>query len=164
MAFHPGLPAKITVKKCESNQHRTPIRPVCQVRSLILSNLHLLLPAGASIADYYLASEDASGVNSPSRLAVVSMAAGVNAGRLQGVFEFSLNVAQSALGSVGAIYAAGPVSSSGALQEHIYVSSWTLRMSFAGPCLTRPGIAFHTTLIMFRQGFKSVRNLAGDER
>ena len=71
--------------------------------------------------DYYLASQMASGVKPPSHLAVTSKAAALTNNRLQAVFEVSLPYTTSTLNAVGVIYAAGPLDSTGALQQHTYV-------------------------------------------
>ena len=81
----------------------------------------LAMAAGASVNDYYLASQMASGVKPPSHLAVASKSAALSNSRLQAVFELSLPYTASTLNSVGVIYAAGPVDSTGALQQHTYV-------------------------------------------
>lgn len=73
--------------------------------------------------DYYLSSEAASGVKPQSQLSVISQSAALSSGRLQAIFEVSLSFAGSALKSVGLIYAAGPVDSTGALEQHTYVTT-----------------------------------------
>ena len=80
-----------------------------------------LMTAGASVDAYYLASQMTSGVQPPSHLAVSSMAAALSSSRLQAVFQLSLPYSTSLLSSVGVIYAAGPVDSTGALEQHTYV-------------------------------------------
>ena len=83
---------------------------------------HVCLLVGASVDDYYLAAQNTQGVQPPSRLTVTAKSAALSNGRLQAVFDVSIPFTQSTLGSVGVIYAAGPVDSTGALQQHTYVS------------------------------------------
>lgn len=71
--------------------------------------------------DYYLADTNIEGVQPPSRLAVTAKTAALGNGRLQAVFDLSLGVSRDSLSTVGIIYAAGPVDSTGALQQHTYV-------------------------------------------
>ena len=73
--------------------------------------------------DYYLSAEAASGVNTPSQMAVSFKSASLVNGRFIGVFEVQLTSSQAPLSNAGVIFAAGPVSSSGDLQEHINVIS-----------------------------------------
>ena len=78
--------------------------------------------AGASINDYYLSDQAVSGVNSPSRMSVPFKSAALSGGRFKAVFEVVLSSEQASLANAGIIYAAGPKSSSGTYQTHIYVS------------------------------------------
>ena len=84
--------------------------------------IDIIMTAGASVDDYYLASQSTSGVKPPSRLEVMSKSAALSDNRLHAVFELSLAYTASDLDSVGVIYAAGPLDSTGALQQHTYVT------------------------------------------
>lgn len=72
--------------------------------------------------DYYLANTNSEGVQPPSQLSVSTQTAALVNGRLQAVFDLSLSIAADSLSTVGIIYAAGPVDSTGALEQHTYVS------------------------------------------
>lgn len=80
--------------------------------------------AGASIDGYYLASYD--GISQPVRFEIISSAAALSGGRLLGVFEISLALASSNLTAVPALYAAGPISSTGEIEQHQFVRSFAV--------------------------------------
>ena len=72
---------------------------------------------------FYLGAKHASAVQPPGHLDVIYMEAALSDGRLQAIFELGVPATGPQLASPSnVLYAAGPLSPSGGLEEHDYVS------------------------------------------